>query len=61
MPNPDLLSTAEVAQLLGCRVNTVNRWVRIGRLTPAVSLAGRTGARLFRRADVDQLRRDRAA
>jgi excisionase family DNA binding protein len=61
MPNPDLLSTAEVAQLLGCRVNTVNRWVRIGRLTPAVSLAGRTGARLFRRTDVEAMRRDRAA
>ena len=61
MPQPDLLSTAEVAALLGRRVGTINRWVRIGKLSPVVAMAGRTGARLFDRADVEALERERAA
>jgi len=61
MPTPDLLSTREVAALLGCRVGTVNHWVRSGKLSPVVAMAGRTGARLFARADVEALERERAA
>ena len=47
--------------LFRSRVGTINRWVRIGKLSPVVAMAGRTGARLFDRADVEALERERAA
>ena len=49
----ELLSTREVAALLGAHVATVSRWVAQGRLSPAMKLPGTTGAYLFRRADVE--------
>lgn len=49
----DLIRTRDVADLAGRTVATVNRWVLEGKLIPAVEMPGRTGARLFRRADVD--------
>lgn len=49
----DLLPTKAVADLLGKTVATVNRWVLEGKLHPAVEMPGKTGARLFRRSDVD--------
>lgn len=49
----DLIPTAEVAKMAGCDVATVARWVRDGRLTPAVQAPGIRGARLFRRSDVE--------
>lgn len=55
MPNPDLLSTAEVADLRRVHVRTVHRWVATGRLTPALKLPGGTGAYLFNRSDVEAL------
>jgi DNA-binding transcriptional MerR regulator len=51
----DLLPTAEVAQLLGKSVATINRWATEGRLKPAVELPGETGARLYLRSDVEAL------
>jgi len=51
----DLLSTAAVAQLLDRSVSTINRWASQGRLEPAVDMPGRTGARLYRRSDVETL------
>lgn len=51
----DLLSTAETAKQLGVSVATVNRWARAGRLPVAAKIAGRTGANLYRRADVEEL------
>ncbi len=48
-----LLSTAEVAQILGRPVRTINRMVERGELVTVQQLPGRTGARLFRRADID--------
>lgn len=44
---PNLLSTAQAAELLGVSVYTVNRWAREGRITPSVQLSGPTGARLY--------------
>lgn len=52
---PDLLLTADIAQLANVNVATVNRWVRQGRLPVAMQGPGPTGARMFRRADVDAL------
>lgn len=44
---PNLLNTREAAERLGVSVDTVNRWARIGKLTPEVQLAGPRGARLY--------------
>lgn len=49
----DLIGTAGVAERLGVTVATVNRWAKERRLQPAVKLPGRTGARLYRLADVE--------
>lgn len=56
-----LVGTAEAARILRCSVPTVNRWAASGRLTPVVRAPGRRGARLFDRADVERLARERAA
>lgn len=48
----DLLSTAAVAELVGKTVATVNRWAAEGKITPAVEMTGKTGARLYRRSDI---------
>jgi excisionase family DNA binding protein len=53
MSNDVLLSTAEVAALRGVSPRTVNRWVRDGKLTPAVQAPGPKGARLFNAADLE--------
>lgn len=52
----DLMPTTAVAALLGKSVATINRWAQEKRLVPAVELPGATGARLYRRADVEALR-----
>ena len=52
----DLLSTAEVATLLDLERSTVVRWAQIGKLRPAMKVAGATGTYLFRREDVEAMR-----
>lgn len=52
---PDLIPTAEAAKILRRSVATVNRYAAAGDLKPALELGGRTGARLFHRADVEAL------
>lgn len=60
--DPDeLMSTAQVAAMLGRSVNLVNRWVREGRLTPHTQVPGRTGARLFRRGDIEPTETEQAS
>lgn len=51
----ELLSTKAVADLLGTTPATINRWANEKRITPAVEMPGKTGARLYRRRDVDAL------
>ena len=55
MSNDVLLSTAEVAKLRGVSPRTVNRWVREGKLVPAVRAPGPKGARLFRAVELEQV------
>ena len=55
MPNAEHLSTAEVAERLGKNVATINRYVRLGRLTPAFQFPGAKGARLFHVDEVERL------
>lgn len=53
--NETLLTTSEVASALGISVQTVSRWVSIGRLEPVRKLPGLRGAFLFSPADIDAL------
>lgn len=52
MSNLELIPTSEVARLAGRDVRTVNRWVKDGRLKPAVQGPGVRGPRMFRPSDV---------
>lgn len=54
MRNPDLLTTAQVAEQLGCSLATVNRYVRDGRLHVEVQFPGQKGARLYHPAEVER-------
>lgn len=52
----DLITTKAAAAYLGKAVATLNRWAadeREDRPQPALTLPGATGARLYRRADVE--------
>lgn len=60
-PPPDLVGTAQAAEILGVSVATVNRWALSGRLEPVVEIPGRTGARLFLRSDVEELAGEHAS
>lgn len=51
----DLLTTADVADIVGKSIPTVNRWASEGRLPFAHKLPGQRGAYLFRRTDVEAL------
>ena len=54
MPN-GLLTSPQVAHLLGCSTRTVHRLVTSEELIPAQKLPGPNGAYLFRRSDVEAL------
>lgn len=52
----EMVSTAEAAQMLDRHVRSIHRLVQTGELTPVAKIPGRTGAYLFRRADVEALK-----
>lgn len=51
----DLIGTAEACEILGKDRATLTRWVEKGKLT-SHKMPGRTGAHLFKRADIEALR-----
>lgn len=55
----DLMTTGDIAALLGVDRTLVHQWAKAGRL-PIAATTG-TGIRLFRRADVERLREERAS
>jgi len=63
---PDLIGSQEAADILGVEVSTISRWsddrlqTEDRRLTPVMRLNGKTGAKLFLRADVERLRDKKA-
>ena len=59
LPQDDLLTASEVAELTGWSVTSVNRWASRGDLPAERKLPGRTGAYLFRRSVVEQRVRTR--
>lgn len=52
----DLLTSAQVAAILGKSIRTVHRMANDGTLPTALRLPGQTGAVLFTRADVEAYR-----
>jgi DNA-binding transcriptional MerR regulator len=60
MPD-ELLSTKTVADMLKTTVTTINRWAIEGRIKPAGKVPTRTGARLYRRSEVERVIAVRAA
>lgn len=59
MPQPDLIGSAEVCEMLGIDRATLSRWVnhREPKLTPVMQLPSKNGkgAYLYRREDVEAL------
>lgn len=55
----ELMTSRQVAAEVGKTVETVNQWVRTGRLTPALVVPGYHGARLFDPASVEALRQEK--
>ena len=52
----DLIGSAETAAVLGIDRSTLSRWISSGRIKPAMQLPGDSGAYLFHRADVEDVR-----
>lgn len=57
----ELLSTAQVAETLGCSIRTVHRLVRREDLAPVQKMPGESGAYLFDAAAVRAYAKQRAA
>ena len=60
MGNPDLIGTAEAAEILGVSRQTVHRWAGEPKLK-SIKMPGETSPFLFERADVERLRDELAA
>lgn len=60
-PGDDLITTAQVAELLNITVAWANKQAKAGRLPVAHKLPGLTGAYLFRRDEIEQIAVGRAA
>lgn len=56
-----LLTTAQSAADLGVSLRTFGRLVNAGLIRPEMKLPGRTGARLFHRAEVERVKAERRA
>lgn len=57
----DLIGSNEAATILNVDRATFNRWVARGDIPVEVKFPGTTGARMFRRGDVERAAKDRAA
>ena len=55
MADDELVGSDEASRITGIPRSTFARWVTQGRITPAHVMPGISGAKLFRRADVDRL------
>jgi DNA-binding transcriptional MerR regulator len=53
----DLVTTQQAAEIAGKNIRTIHRLVDAGTLTPVIKVPGKTGAYMFRRADITALTR----
>lgn len=55
----ELIITADVCEILGVDRSTISRWVLVGKIKPVRKIRmGRNGAFLFRRSEVEALKRE---
>jgi len=54
------ITTAQAAEVLDVEHRSVFRMVKRGELSPSAKLPGRTGAYLFKRAEVERLAKSRS-
>ena len=60
--HPDMLGPADVCERLGIDRSTLTRWVKAGKIVPAMKLPGLRGAHVFTADEVERVeRRERAA
>jgi excisionase family DNA binding protein len=60
MTNPDPITTAEAAEILGIHKATVIRWIEAGVITNSRKLAGATNTYLLDRAEIEKLAAEKA-
>lgn len=60
MATNGFLTTAEVAAELHRDRSVINKWVKAGKIKPAIEGDGVRGARFFRRSEVDRIKRELA-
>ena len=60
MGDDELVGSDEACRITGIPKTTWHRWVNQGRITPVHVMPGISGAKLFRRADVERLARESA-
>jgi excisionase family DNA binding protein len=56
-PTPDLITSAEVCELLNIDKSTLSRWVHSGRLAPVYKMPGLRGGYLFDRRTIQVARK----
>lgn len=61
MPTNDLIGSLEAADILGVTRNTFNRWCARGNVPVHLTAPSKVGARLFQRADIEGLAKERAS
>jgi predicted site-specific integrase-resolvase len=61
MVNGELIGSKAASGLLEIDRSTFAKWVKQGKIQPALRLEGTTGAMLFRKEDVEALAAERAA
>jgi len=61
MQRNNLIGSLEASVILDMSHATFNRWAKAGKVPVAIKAAGKTGLRLFNRADIDALAKQRAA
>lgn len=61
MNSTTLIGTAEAAARLHVDRSTLTRWVRAGRITPALEVPGYRGAYLFDAVEIERLAKAGAA
>ena len=55
MQTNNLVGSLEASTILGVSHATFNRWAKSGKVPVAIKAAGKTGLRLFERADIEAL------
>jgi hypothetical protein len=60
MSDEEFVGSLQASRIAGVPYSTFMRWVAAGRITPVHENPGPTGAKMYRRADIEQLARDKA-